>query len=311
VWWDMAATPTEAAENVAIWQAYLYGKGGDGYFVDWFNNPAYSGSVNNSPLDYARAGYASLQAIKDAIAAANVDFATRMKAIGDLLYINRGVANSNLDATSTFSICTGELFEGWDPEQGGRQSLPLNQQYPGGNIAAWNFDTAMTHGCLWQGSIATGRGTFLIKSETGVAAPNQTHLNKSMRYTAACAAICGGLSYVGNNRNGDSTGANDDSIFWADEYAVLNGASVTSGLGGKGWLGKPTEFGHLDATSGMWIRHFDRGVVVANGPGSTQQINLGKPYRRIRGFYDTSVNDGSLVQTLSVPAKDGRFLLNG
>jgi len=99
---------------------------------------------------------------------------------------------------------------------------------------------------------------------------------------------------------------------WADEYAVnlATGASDSTGArANRGWLGKPTEYGHLDATSGMWIRHFDRGVVLANGPGSPKVITLEQPYRRLSGFYDTVVNDGTTVQTVTVPAKDGRFLL--
>jgi len=305
IWWDIAQG--DAASDLAdLWKSFSQGKA-DGYFLDTIVAAANSGTVDpQSPLNYAALGWPSLQAMKDAEVVGNAVFINALLGTGEV-WINRGVANSHVDATTAFS-CNGELFEGWDPTAGGLQDfIPLDKQYPGGNIAAWNFNTAMTHGCLWQGASPTGRGSFLIKSETLTPSPNRTHLNRSIRYTLASAAICGGLAYIGNNRDGFH-----DPDMWADEYAVnlATGASDSTGArANRGWLGKPTEYGHLDATSGMWIRHFDRGVVVANGPGSPKVIDLGQPYRRLTGFYDTTVNDGTTVQNLTVPAKDGRFLL--
>jgi len=308
IFWDIGDTGA-AAGLAVIWKSFQQGKA-DGYFLDTIVSPANSNSINSSPLNYAALGYASLQDAKDTGRAANTTFINALLGTGEV-WINRGVQDAHVANATTFS-CKGELFEGWDPTHGGKDdNIPLNSQYPGGNFLAWNFDTAMTHGCLWQGSNPTGRGTFLIKSETDTGTPNRTHLNRSIRYTLASAAICGGMAYIGDNRNFHGF---VDQDFWADEYSVNLSTGTSDSTGARtsrGWLGKPTEFGHLDTTSGMWIRHFDRGVVVANGPGSTLQIDLGRPYRRLRGFYDTSVNDGSLVQTLSVPAKDGRFLLNG
>jgi len=50
--------------------------------------------------------------------------------------------------------------------------------------------------------------------------------------------------------------------------------------------------------------------VVANASTSQKTIDLGTQYRRIQGSLQTTINDGELVQSLTVPRKDARFLLN-
>lgn len=301
--WDMVDSGVALAN---IWKQYTHAKA-DGYMFDYF-----IGKPGNwtGGIDYGLAGYANVADLNTANSQGLDDFAVAMLGEG-LLWGNRGV-NNNGTQDSTIRRLRGEVAESWDPNKGnpsavtpeGLQQLPLGGT--GSGLFA-SFDAAMTLIMSWQGSSPTGDGTILLKGETDAGPPTASYFNKLVRYTLGSACIAGGFAYIGHNRDGTN-----DPNMWADEYSVdANGASDGVGLlGNKGWLGRPTEFGYKDSGSGMYVRHFDRGVVVVNGSlSSSASIDLGKPYRRLRGVYDTAVNDGSSVQNLSVPPKDARFLL--
>ena len=61
--------------------------------------------------------------------------------------------------------------------------------------------------------------------------------------------------------------------------------------------------------SSVWERDFENGKVIVNATTSTQSIRLDGEYEKIHGTQDTSVNDGSIVSTITLASQDGIVLL--
>ena len=261
----------------------------DGFFLDYADGILALGSTQ---IDLARAGYANINEL-NASAKAGLDYV-----VDGLATLGEVWGNGLADADS-MARWTGRLFEGWDRDGGLGSRTPLGFA---------TFDDAMNEIMEWQGATPTANGTCLLKSENAGTSYGTNAWFKMQRYTLGCATVGGGYGYTGDNRN-ESNLVPDDADMWADEYSVISGASETTGIG-IGWLGRPTEFGYKDSGSGLYIRHFDNGVVVANASAAQKTIDLGTQYRRINGSLQPSVNDGSLVQSVTVPHKDARFLLS-
>ena len=62
---------------------------------------------------------------------------------------------------------------------------------------------------------------------------------------------------------------------------------------------------------GAWRRDYDNGIVLCNPTSRPVRVQLEKPYRRIRGTQCPQVNDGSLVESVVLPAYDGLILTQG
>jgi hypothetical protein len=296
IFWNMGS-PGAGTAHANIWKSFLQGKA-DGYFFDTFiaqtGNWQGGVGVNSSPLNFAAHGYASLAALNAACLSEATAFANAMLATGEV-WINRGLAAVFTPDSLAYAM-TGELVEGFDAISTNPLSPPTWDQYM----------TDILAGPL-PGPSPTGNGTLLFKSETGTPTPAQGLLNRMIRYNLGSACVAGGLGFVGNDRDG----ANDPGM-WGDEYAVTPAgvADVSGAPANRGWLGRPVAYGFKDAATGMFLRRFERGIVLVNGTGSSKSYDLGQPYRRIAGVLDPAVNDGSLVTNVTVPNKDGRFLRN-
>ncbi len=59
----------------------------------------------------------------------------------------------------------------------------------------------------------------------------------------------------------------------------------------------------------VWRRDFEGGVALINATHSAQTIDLGGEYRKISGQQVPSINDGSVVTQVTLPAHDGIILL--
>jgi hypothetical protein len=88
--------------------------------------------------------------------------------------------------------------------------------------------------------------------------------------------------------------------WWYDEYD-------NAGLG-KGYLGMPLGPA-TQPISGVYRRDFTNGLSLCNTTTSPQTIALGGTFRKIKGTQAPSVNDGSLLSTITLNAKDGIILL--
>ncbi|MEE9343879.1 MAG: carbohydrate binding domain-containing protein [Gammaproteobacteria bacterium] len=65
----------------------------------------------------------------------------------------------------------------------------------------------------------------------------------------------------------------------------------------------------FEGNANIFRRDFDHGIALVNATPSDRTINLGAPYQRILGTQDT-VNDGSEIQSITIPAFDGIVLVN-
>ncbi len=90
-------------------------------------------------------------------------------------------------------------------------------------------------------------------------------------------------------------------VWWYDEYDAALGRPV-----GAPKLARASAKGD---GSGLWIRTFERGAVVVNSDTVSRAVALPGTYEKLRGKQDPSVNNGSLVRSLNIPAEDSRVLL--
>ncbi len=61
--------------------------------------------------------------------------------------------------------------------------------------------------------------------------------------------------------------------------------------------------------AGVWRRDFQNGVALVNSTGDTKTVQLGGELEKVRGSQDPSVNDGSVVTSVTIPPNDGLLLL--
>jgi hypothetical protein len=116
-----------------------------------------------------------------------------------------------------------------------------------------------------------------------------------MRYGLASALLGDGYySFDAGDRGHART-------WWYDEYEVA--------------LGKPTAAARRltgsesGITPGVWIREFERGIVLVNSDSVTRSITLPGAFEKLRGTQDARTNSGALVRTLDLPPQDGLILL--
>jgi hypothetical protein len=89
--------------------------------------------------------------------------------------------------------------------------------------------------------------------------------------------------------------------WWYDEYDNAGA--------GTGYLGQPLG-PSTQPISGVYRRDFANGVSLANNTSSTQTIALGRNYRKINGTQGRSVNDGTIVNVVTLQPRDGIILLS-
>ena len=101
-------------------------------------------------------------------------------------------------------------------------------------------------------------------------------------------------------------------VRWYDEYWVDmgNGKPTVDSEIGRGYLGEPVDEYpiQLDDDKNVFQRRFDNGIVLFNN-ASSYTFDLGKYYRLINGTEAPSVNNGELVDSLTLTGRDGRILL--
>jgi hypothetical protein len=107
-----------------------------------------------------------------------------------------------------------------------------------------------------------------------------------------------------------------DSFFAYDDYAPPNYGHQTTWWydeydnagAGTGYLGYPK--GPATFSNGVYRRDFDHGISLANTNATNVTVSLERTYKKIAGTQAPSVNDGSMVTSVTLGAKDGIILLD-
>lgn len=124
---------------------------------------------------------------------------------------------------------------------------------------------------------------------------------QKMRFALTTALLGDGyFSYEINTNGHGSLG-----LMWFDEYDNAGK--------GRGYLGSPvgeaTMIKDLGEDGKVYRRDFENGIVICNPANVFAKINLGKPYRLIKGKQAKDINTGELVKELTILPRDGRILL--
>lgn len=112
-----------------------------------------------------------------------------------------------------------------------------------------------------------------------------------------------------------AAGVGYDDLLYYDEF---DGGGLGRGYLGQPLDGNPTWAGltgefrdGLGSVGGnVYRRDFENGIVLHNASDQPQRVVLERAYRSLRGIQDPVVNDGALVDVVTVPARDGRVLLS-
>jgi hypothetical protein len=92
-----------------------------------------------------------------------------------------------------------------------------------------------------------------------------------------------------------------DSLWWYDEYSVALGEPLAEAYNVS------TNDGS-DWSKGVWRRNFEQGVVLLNSSDQEQRVILEDGFEKILGTQDTAVNNGKVVGSVKIPARDGIIL---
>lgn len=125
---------------------------------------------------------------------------------------------------------------------------------------------------------------------------------KMMRFALASALM-------GNGYYSFDYGDEDHGQTWRyDEYEINLGEPAGSPTkSNTSTVANATNGYRLNA--GVWERDFKNGIALVNPTNTTQTVTFDSEYEKIRGTQDTITNNGSVVSTVSIPAKDGLIML--
>ncbi|HEX2506246.1 MAG TPA: putative glycoside hydrolase [Gaiellaceae bacterium] len=93
-----------------------------------------------------------------------------------------------------------------------------------------------------------------------------------------------------------------DARWWYDEY------DGGVGIRERGYLGDAVT-GPRQLAPSVWRRDFENGIALNNSTDAAAVVQLESPYRHLAGTQNPSLNDGSTVESVTIPAHDGVILL--
>jgi hypothetical protein len=101
---------------------------------------------------------------------------------------------------------------------------------------------------------------------------------------------------------GDFWGNSHETRWWFDEYD--GGLDIRR----RGYLGQPLGPGRKLAGA-VYRRDFEHGIAINNSSSRPHTIALGGTFRKLKGTQNPALNDGSRVNSVTIPAKDGIIVL--
>ena len=198
-------------------------------------------------------------------------------------------------ATPNYSLLNGTTFETFPSDDGGWWGKPWKEVVFGprdnGPLMDWatrsarqpNLSTVLTY----ERDDTPSTNPY---TQAGFA-PNY----RKMRYGLTTALMAGGFFSYEIATNGQASLG----LMWFDEY--------DGGGKGAGYLGQPTA--PAVAVGAAYRRDFAGGIALVNPSSAAVTVQLGASFRKIKGTQVPSLNDGSLVTAVTIPARDGVVLL--
>ena len=93
-----------------------------------------------------------------------------------------------------------------------------------------------------------------------------------------------------------------NSRWWFDEY------DGGVGIRHRGYLGQPLG-AYKKLRDDVYRRDFQRGIAINNSSDETVTVNLGGSFKKLKGAQAPALNDGSTLNTVTIPPLDGIILL--
>jgi len=254
--------------NEKIWKTGLW----DGVFYDEFSSNA--SWINGGNVDIHRDGVRDDARLLDVAwerASQNILAKTRQQLGTNAIIVTNGDSTPSLQKD-----INGRMFE--------------------------SFPTPWEAGGTWAGVMANYLGlqkqvghdpVFIINGTTRDTGNNADFAR--VRYSLASTLLADGFFSF------DFGETNHGQIWHYDEETVALG----SPLGGPTNVDSPAD---ARVKSGVWRRDFSNGLAIVNASGVTRTIALDGEYEKIKGEQDPSVNDGSIVTSVTLPNQDGLLL---
>lgn len=155
----------------------------------------------------------------------------------------------------------------------------------------------------WTGSLKTynevndnGYTPRLNIIESNTANTGNRYDYQSMRYGLASTLMFDGYYAFGYGTN------LREQLWWYDEFDAKIGQPVSS------------PYNLLDRKStawkaGVWQRDFEYGAALVNSTDRAQTVIFDGEYEKLRGTQDRTINDGSIINRLTLAAGDGAILM--
>lgn len=144
--------------------------------------------------------------------------------------------------------------------------------------------------------LRTARRPSIVILNTG-ADETKARDYRNMRFNLTSALLGGGFASF------DESLERHRALWWYDEYDAALGMPL-----GKGYnILKPSQTTDNIGT-GMWRRNFANGIVLLNTTNQNQKVRLEEGFEKILGTQDTTVNNGKVVGSVTVPPNDGIIL---
>lgn len=288
-WWlrDPAGNPvsvwpgTKVVSTASPWQTYLprfvqeriMATGlWDGVFYDEFSSNV--SWVNGGNLDLHRDGRRDDPALADTAwkrATINLLKYTRELLGPEAVIITNGDSTAELQ-----SYVNGRMFE----------SFPTPWE-AGGSWSGVMKNYVRLHSMVGSAPI------FVINATTGNTGDRENY--QKVRFGLASTLLADGFFSF------DFGDANHGQLWTYDEYAVQLGRPL-----GAAASVSPVK-NALDP--GVWRRDFEKGVALVNATAAPQTVALGRDFEKLRGSQDPEVNNGAIVDRVTIQPADGLVLL--
>ena len=320
---------------------------GGGYALQGFNfaDPTGKGTSTEVAKIYAYAAKSNALFARgwDGVFSDNYDYSSAICTswyFGTMIDSDQDGASDCTGDTSTLRrqwddgmVNFGNLLRQWLPGKTvGGNTLHYNnpEQYEGSTPDGWR--SSANFSLIEQTERYTGVTGFLKKSSDWLTFPDPLNMPRYVATLHAAQACAGGDFVIPTGADPNSSVYMLDacvlkSMRWGLTLSLLGDVyyeiyprykhktdwyydEYDGGIGirQRGYLGQPLG-PPQQLPNGVWRRDFDNGIALTNSTLLTQTVALGSTFKHLVGTQNPTLNDGSLVDAVTVPSRDGVILL--